>query len=301
MATVKHRLEYWAAVFGFSIANLLSAKSANSFGKFLGKFFSRILPKRKIIAIDNLRHAFKDSKTDEEYEKIAIESFENIGQTFIELARFKKISHSNLQSMVSCSDLSAFQKAHDEQNGAIIVTSHFGNWEMAAAWVVAMGYDIDCVVKVQSNHLVDNLITQLRKRLQIGIIPVKTSTLRDILKSLKNNKFVAIVADQHDPSGNLILNFFGREASVAKGPAAFAKKQNCPIIPAVMRRVEFDTFEIITAPGIYPSDSVDENEDMIRMTKKYLLFFEDVIRKYPGQWMWTHRRWKINVDNEQLF
>ncbi len=301
MATVKHRFEYWAAKFGFGIANLMSAKSANTFGKYLGRLFSRIIPVRKKIAIDNLRHAFKDSKTDSEYEKIAIESFENIGQTFIELARFSKISHSRLKAMVTCSDLSAFQKAHDEQKGAILVTSHFGNWEMAAAWVVAMGYEIDCVVKVQSNNLIDNLITQLRKRLQIGIIPVKTSTLRDILKSLKNNKFVGIVADQHDPSGNLILDFFGREASVAKGPAAFAKKQNCPIIPAVMRRISFETFEIITAPGIYPSDSVDEDEDIIRMTKEYLLFFENVIRKYPGQWMWTHRRWKINVDNKQLF
>lgn len=296
MATINHKIEYWATKFGFGLANMMSAETANSFGKFLGRLISRMIPKRKIIAIDNLRNAFKESKTDSEYEAIAKQSFENIGQTFIELARFKKISHSDIKKMVTCENLSAFQKAHDEHNGAIIVTSHFGNWEMAGAWVVSMGYHFDVVVKVQSNQLIDNLITKLRKNLQIGIIPVKISTLRDILTSLRNNHFVGIAADQHDPSGNLILDFFGRKASVAKGPAVFAKKQNCPIIPAVMRRVDFDKFEIITAPGIYPSDTGDENDDIERMTKEYLAFFEDVISKYPGQWMWTHRRWKINIE-----
>ena len=296
MATVKHRIEYWAAKIGFGIASLMSAKRANAFGKFLGRLLSRIIASRKVVAIDNLKHAFKETKTEAEYDTIAIQSFENIGQTFIELARFDKITQDDIKEMIQYDDLSAFQKAADEQNGAIVVTSHFGNWELAGASVVAMGYKFDVVVKVQSNPLVDRLITNLRKKLQIGIIPVKVSTLRDILTSLRSNHFIGIAADQHDPSGNLILDFFGRKASVAKGPAVFAKKQNCPIIPAVMRRIKYNKFEIITAPGIYPSESIDESDDIIRMTNEYLVFFEDVIRKYPEQWMWTHKRWKINVD-----
>ncbi len=252
MATVKHRIEYWATRLGFGLANILSAKSANSFGKFLGTTFSRLLPKRKKIAIDNLRQAFKETKTDLEYNEIATQVFENIGQTFLELARFNKITHANLKEMVTCKDTSAFQKAQDEQKGAILVTSHFGNWELSAGWVVAMGYDIDVVAKVQTNPLVDDLITKLRTNLQIKVIPVKTSTLRSILKSLKNKRFVGIVADQHDPSGNLILDFFNRKASVAKGPASFAKKQNCPIIPMVMRRIAYNKYEVITSEGIYP-------------------------------------------------
>jgi len=296
MATVKHKIEYWATKFGFGIANLMSSETANSFGKFLGRLFSKLIPKRKLIAIENLKHAFKDAYSDDEYDKIATEAFENIGQTFIELARFKKISHDKIKKMISCENISVLQKVSDENKGAIIVTSHFGNWEMAGAWVVAMGHSFDVVVKIQSNPLVDTLINQLRENLHIGIIPVKVSTLRDIIKALRLNHFIGIAADQHDPSGNLVLDFFGRKASVAKGPAVFAKKQGCPIIPAVMRRVEHDKFEIIVSDPIYPSDSSDDNDDIVRMTKEYLIFFENVISKYPGQWMWTHRRWKIKND-----
>jgi len=297
MATVKHRIEYWATKFGFGLVNMMSAKTANSFGKFLGSAFGRLLPKRKEIAVDNLRHAFKDTKTDLEYDKIAGEVFENIGQAFFELARFKKITHADLNSMITCKDVSPFQKAQDEQKGAVVVTAHFGSWELTGGWVVANGFQLDVVAKVQKNHLIDELINQLRKNLQIGVIPVKTSTLRNIIKTLRNKRFVGIVADQHDPSGNLVLDFFGRKAAVAKGPAVFAKKQNCPILPMVMRRIEYNKYEVITSPGIYPSSTIDENEDIIRMTKEYLAFFEDVIRKYPGQWMWTHRRWKLDKDN----
>ena len=166
MATVKHRVEYWATKFGFGLVNMMSAETANSFGRFLGSVFGRLLPKRKKIAIDNLRHAFKESKTDLEYDKIAGEVFENIGQAFFELARFNKITHADLNEMITCKDVSPFQKAQDEEKGAIVVTSHFGSWELTGAWVVANGFQIDVVAKVQTNHLIDDLINQLRKKLQ---------------------------------------------------------------------------------------------------------------------------------------
>ena len=293
MASLKHHIEYLATKCGFGLVNLMSPKRADSFGKFLGRLFSRVLPKRKQIALDNLRIAFKETKTDAEYEAIAIKSFENIGQTFIDMARFHKISLSKLKENVCCSDLSPLDKAQSEQKGAIIATAHFGHWEMAGGWVYAMDYPIDIVVKIQSNLLVDNLIAQLRQNLKFGQIQTKVSTLRDIMTSLKNNRFVVLAADQHDPSENLLLDFFGKKASVAKGPAVFARKQNCPIIPAVMRRAGFNEYEVHIAEGIYPSDLVDEKADIERMTKEYLAFLENIITKYPDQWMWTHRRWKL--------
>ncbi len=293
MASIKHHIEYLATKFGFGLVNCMSPKMADSFGRFLGRLFSRVLPKRKQIALDNLRIAFKDSKTDAEYEAIAIKSFENIGQTFIDMARFNKISLSKLKEDVTCSDLSPLEKAQNEKKGGIIATAHFGHWEMAGGWVHAVGFPLDIVVKIQSNRLVDELIAQLRQNLKFGQIQMKISTLREIMTSLKNNRFVVLAADQHDPSESLILEFFGKKASVAKGPAVFAKKQNCPIIPAVMRRVGFEEYEVHIADGIYPSDTLDEQADIERMTKEYLAFLECIITKYPDQWMWTHRRWKL--------
>ncbi|MFQ5454484.1 MAG: lysophospholipid acyltransferase family protein, partial [Candidatus Zixiibacteriota bacterium] len=119
------------------------------------------------------------------------------------------------------------------------------------------------------------------------------STLRDVIKALHANQFIGIVADQHDPSEKLILDFFGRKATVPRGPALFAIKTGCPILPYLLRRERYDRHVIIPCKPIYPPDNKDLEAGIREMSLTYLKFFEDTIRKYPDQWMWTHRRWKI--------
>ena len=293
MAKISHTFEYLLARGGISFANLLSAKSADSFGRGLGNLFHLLLPKRQQIAYDNLQKAFGDELPEDEKRLITKKVFQSIGQTYIELARFQKIGQEAISEIIVHDGMENFHKAKKEGNGAIVLTSHFGNWEIGAAWVASEGFEIDVLVKVQSNPLVDKLVTNLREQTGINVIPVHQSTLRDIVKALRQNRFVAIAADQHDPSGNLILDFFGRKASIARGPASFAKKHNCPILPVMSKRESYLKHRIIAHSPIYPSSDLDVEEDIKRMTIEYLKFFEDVIRQYPEQWMWTHRRWKI--------
>ena len=293
MASVKHRVEYIFTRVFFGLINMLSDKMADSFGKFLGRSACKFLPSRKKIALENLHHAFKDSKTESEYNDIVAKTFESIAQTMIDLARSKRMSELQLSNKVHCPDLSAFDNALKNGKGAVIATAHYGNWELAGAWIADLGYPLDIIIKVQSNPLVDAYILSLRQNFEYGIIQIRNTTLRKVLQSLKQNRFIILAADQHDPSGSLVLDFFGRKASIAKGPATFARKQNCPIIPIVMRRKDFDDYEVITTNGIYPNFDLDEKEDIIRMTKEYLNFLENVITRFPEQWMWTHRRWKL--------
>ena len=293
MASIKHQIEYIFTRLFFGLIIMMSDKTADSFGKFLGRLGGKLLPKRREIALENLHHAFKETKTETEYNEIVVKTFESIGQTMIDLARSKRLSQLKLSNKVNCPDLSAFDIALKNGRGGVITTAHYGNWELAGAWVADLGYPLDIIIKVQSNPLVDKYVVSLRSNFDYGIIQIRNTTLRKVLQSLKQNRFIILAADQHDPSGSLVLDFFGRKASIAKGPATFARKQNCPIIPIVMRRKGFDDYEVITTEGIYPSFELDEKEDIIRMTKEYLSFLEDVITKYPEQWMWTHRRWKL--------
>lgn len=293
MAKLTHRIEYLFAKLFVNIANNLTENSANTFGRILGKLFYYTLKSRRKIANDNLFHAFGDTITEAKRAEVNCAVFQNIGLTFIELARFKNLGHTRLNEKVIPGGLEYFKQAKEGGKGGILVTSHFGNWELGAAWVVAQGYTLDVVAKMQSNPLVDRLITELRTNMDVRVILVKNSTLRDIVKSLKDNNFVAMVADQHDPSGTLQLEFFGRKASVARGPAAFARRQNCPLLPFMSVRLSDNSHEILAHSPIYPSLEMDEESDIIRMTREYLDYFEKIITQYPEQWMWTHRRWKI--------
>lgn len=274
-------------------ARSLSFEKADRFAIRLGWLLSVLIPSRKKIVFDNIKKASAINLSDDQINLIIEKVFQNIARTFVEQARFDKIGREKLLEMITYDKPDYIKEILKGGRGGILVTAHYGNWELQAAWVAMNGYPLDVVAKVQSNPLFDKMINGFRENMGVNVIPVKASTLRDIYKSLKANRLVAMVADQHDPSGNLLMDFLGRKASVAKGPATFAIKQNCPIIPFMMRREAYNRHIITAADPIYP-DSFANNETKVEeITKAYLSFFEKNIIQWPDQWMWTHRRWKV--------
>lgn len=164
---------------------------------------------------------------------------------------------------------------------------------MLGSLATALGYEMNAIAAVQHNPLIDRMVTRLRQATGIKIIPIRASTLRDVFRALKANRFIGIVPDQHDPAEGLVLDFFGRQATVPRGPAVFAIKAGCPILPYMMRRERYDCHVVIPGEPVYPPQSGDMEKDIRDMSLTYLTFFESVIRQYPDQWMWTHRRWKL--------
>jgi KDO2-lipid IV(A) lauroyltransferase len=88
----------------------------------------------------------------------------------------------------------------------------------------------------------------------------------------------------------------GKDALQARGPALFSIRTGAPICPMLLRRESFDRHVIITGNPIYPVNSGDEERDIMTMTEAYVRFYEEHIRQYPEQWMWTHRRWKLQTS-----
>lgn len=291
MARLSHYFEYLAVRSGVGLANSLSPKRADAVGAWLGRMAYRLVPGRRRIAVDNLRQAFGDQYTEAERHQIARGVFENIGRTLIEFARFGKIRAEGARALVHGST-EPFEEALRKGNGGIIVTAHFGDWELLGAWAGAMGYPMDFLVGRQHNKLVDDLLIGFRKEMGVGIIPLATSS-RSVFKALKANRMTGLVSDQHASSGGVRLQFFGRPAATPRGPALFAIRAGAPLLPMMLRRESYHRHVVLAADLIYPPNSGDEEADIQTMTEKYTRFFEDCIRKYPDQWMWTHRRWKI--------
>lgn len=293
MAKLSHQLEYIAARILKGLVTVMSASAADRFGRGMGTIGYYLLSKRRDIALENLQHATCVDLTDEEKLGVIENVFQNICHTYIDLARFKKLGHEGLKRIVSGNAEPYLEEINNYGKGGIVVSAHFGNWELQASWVNALGYKLDGIAKTQSNPLINDLVQQLRREMHVTVIQSRRGNLREIFKSLQQKRLVMIVADQHDPSGNLILDFFGRPAAIAKGPAAFAVRFDCPLMPLLMRREAYDRHVITAAKPIYPPQSGDVEKDIIDMTKEYLRFFEEVIATYPDQWLWTHRRWKV--------
>jgi len=273
------------------LARALPEKSAYELGRSLGVLGYHLAGFRRAVAVENLRRAFGDELSAADFKKTAQLVFENLGKTAIEVFRFPILRKNELLDNVDCDNPGMFDEALAGGKGAILLSAHFGNWEMFAAWIAAQGYPIDVVVKPQRNHSADKFYNDLRRATGVGIIPTQKAS-KQIIVSLKKNRLVAILADQYAGYEGVPVKFFGRMTATHRGPAAIALKLNCPIYYGVfVRRPDSRHQAICRGPLEFaPSGNIDD--DITALTQMYTAKLEEFIRRYPEQWLWTHRRWK---------
>lgn len=292
MATLGENLEYLATLAGTGVAQMMPSRMADFTAARLGGLAYHVVPSRRRIALDNLSRAFGDSLTAAQQKEIIHHVFQNIGRTLFEFARFRKMSLEDIRRIVTGPGQEILKKVYAEGKGGIVVTAHFGNWEILGVWVAACGYPMDFLTGTQHNEKVNDLLNGFRKEMGVGIISLATSA-RQVFKALKANHITGLVSDQHSASAGIVLDFMGRPASTPKGPALFALRSGCPLLPFLLRRERYDHHVLIPGEPIYPPRGGDEETNIREMTAAYTRFFEAQIRKYPEQWMWTHRRWKV--------
>ena len=291
MAKLSHEIEYLATLLGVKLAQAMPAGLADSFGAALGSLVHFALASRRRITNDNLVRALGESLSDTERKLIVKNVFRNTGRTLIEFARLGRLVKGGLDDLIVDDGLDHLKRVHAEGRGGIVVTAHFGSFELFGAWVGTRGYPMDFLTGVQHNKKVNRLLNGFRREIGVGLVSIDR-TLRPVFKSLRANRLIGLIADQHAPSG-VVVDFFGRPAATPKGPAAFAVKAKAPILPFVMRRERYNRHVVMAGDPIYPPASGDSDRDILTMTSAYTRFFEDCIRKYPDQWLWTHRRWKV--------
>jgi len=289
MATLSDTVEYAAALFGTKLVGLMSPRTADRFAASLGRIVYRIYGSRRRIALENLRRALGGDYSEAELETVAREVFQSVARSLIEVARFPVTPKDRFDRIVIGPDRTIIDNALSRGNGAMVCTAHFGNWEMLGAWFGVQGYPMDLLVGVQHNPGVDRLLTSFRR--SMGVEVISNQSPRQVIRALRANHLIGIAGDQHTGSG-LPIEFFGRTAQAARGPALFAVKTGAPLLPFMLRRERYDRHVFMCGDPIYPPEGDTSDAAVDDMTRRYHKFIEDHVRRFPSQWMWTHRRWK---------
>lgn len=293
MAKLSHYAEYGLAAFFMWLLSLLPRRTGDSLARGIGSLAYSLIASRRRVARDNLRRAFGDSLTEAEIDRTARCVFQNMSRTFVELAHYRHSTMDDVRAMIVTDVAERMRRIYDEGKGIINLTAHFGCWEMLGVWMSSLGLPSHLMQGNQHNELVDEMVTRLRSRMGVHMITADRKGTREVLQALGKGDLVGIVADQHAPANQVIVEFFGRKAAAPRGPAAFAIKAGCPVWPFLMRRERYDRHVVMAGEPIYPPPGKDTQEAIQEMTQAYMSFFEEGIRRYPDQWMWTHRRWKL--------
>jgi len=290
---ISHYFEYAAIrMIGF-VLNLLPYCLAMKVGDFLGWFSYRILGVRRKITLTNLKATFKNEYSIKELDKIGLRSYQILTKSFIDYILFPSLKNKVLNK-VRFEGKENFDKALAKCKGAILVTGHFGSWELMGAAISEAGYPIDFLVGEQHNILIDNVMNGYRELMGIGIIKMGVAA-KGVIKALKGNRFVAMLSDQDAGGDGTIVNFFEMPASTPKGPAAFAIKVGAPIIVGYTVREKGNIHKVKVEEPIFLETTSNKEEDIRKLTQIYTSMLENYIRRYPDHWFWPHRRWKTTV------
>ncbi len=295
---ISHGIEYLLARFLAFIFQILPHRAAVKLGERLGRAADNIWTARHKVIIENLEIAFGELKTDAERQELSREIFGNIGKTMAEICRSPKLNRATILRLVDSEGEETFQEALDYGKGAILTGSHFGNWELIGAYINALGFPVDFLVKSQHNPYVDRYLTYIRQCRNVRVIHSERGMM-EIIRAIKNNRQVAIVSDQHAGSQGIAVKFFGQLVSVPRAPATLSVRTGAPIITGQIIRNPDYTHHCIFEKPVYPRAKADPEEEIFRLTALFTSRIEKMIRMRPEQWLWTHRRFKYIPSGEQ--
>lgn len=288
---IRHLIEFIAFQFIAFLVQLLPLHGVRQMGRGLGRFVFAVVGHRKDVTMNNLRRAFKE-KSEADLVRIARGAFENIGISLLELVWFPRMTRDQVLKAVRFNKPEILHNAYNRGKGVLILTAHFGNWELLGqALTVHFQYPLKGLVKTQSNRLVNELINRRRELFGTKVIPMETS-LREVLRALGDGEMVAIAADQAAPKENVPMTFFGTMVPTHTGPAALSLKTGAPIVAVFAVRSADGSYDAHTI-AVPSEDLVGHSEEnVVELTRRHVRITEDIIRQYPDQWLWMHKRWK---------
>ncbi|MFN0277082.1 MAG: lysophospholipid acyltransferase family protein [Pyrinomonadaceae bacterium] len=296
-------LEYAVASGVLGLLRSLPRNAAIWLGIFVGRLAYHSLGKLRRVGLRNLELAFPE-KTQTEKTKILKAAFRNLGRVMATVSQFDDLDRESITELIEYDPDPAFAAAFDrtktDGRGRIILGGHLGNWELQAFSCPVFLEPISFLARRMDNPRIEDMILRIRTRLGNRQID-KTNSASQILRILRSGGLVGVLADVNShPKEGVFVPFFGIPACTASGIAMLAIRANAVIVPmfAILDE-ERRKYVIVHGEIIEPVNSGDRKQDIVETTALCVAATERVIRKYPEQWIWIHRRWKTRPPGEK--
>ena len=239
----------------------------------------------------HLEIAFGDSKTVEERERIARECFEHFGMFAVEGLKFGHLQQAEVESRISVDpeNVDEFRSLMENGKGCLLITGHIGNFEIAARWITARGYELFALARRARDRGTTDVMTEARERMGIKVVTIDQS-LKPVLQGLKRNACLAIICDQN--ARDVVAPFFGRPTGTVDGPARIALRMGAPMVFFYCVRDGKGGYRIRSNGFYWAQPTGDTEADVVRVMTEVNKRLEEIIRLYPEQWLWFHDRWR---------
>jgi KDO2-lipid IV(A) lauroyltransferase len=265
---------------------------------FLGRLMWKYYHRGRQRALDNLRASFPD-KDDQWYEIVGRRSFEQIVMLTLDILFTPRIVKTyNWSQFARFKNIEQAKKMMFDKKPLLLVTGHYGNFEIMGYLFAAFGLEIYSVARPLDNKYINEYLMGVRERTGQKIIDKKGAS--DLMEKVASEGFtLGFIADQDAGKKGIFVDFFGRKASTYKSIGLLAVTYNMPIVVGCTRRVgNRFFFESECTRIILPEEWQNMDNPLEWVTQEYTKAIEDGIRKDPTQYWWLHRRWKTRPKEE---
>ena len=285
MKKIKYFFEFLFISFLFIIYKILGLKNSSYIS---GKLFETLGPitTKKLIK-SNIQRAIP--KIDSlEVEDVIKNMWNNYGRTLSEYMFLKGFRNNQFKSNINIVGNEILEKIKLEKNPVIFISGHFSNFELMAMEIEKSGVNLSAIYRPLNNIFLNVLMERIRnKYICKNQIKKGTSGVRELLRLFKKGYSIALMIDQRVSEG-IRSKFFNEDALTTTIPAQFIKKFNCKVVPISIERHNGVNFNIKVEKPI----EFSKNSSTEKITRELNIWLEKIILKNPGEWIWSHDRWK---------
>ena len=279
------------AVRGLSwLIRALPLEMALRCGRVVGHVIARIHPRRRIAYV-NIKAAFGNRYSAKERKDLVSRNIIHLAQNIVEMLSFRKMNLDYFRTYIRAVHLERYVQAIQDAQGTLLITPHFGNWELTQIISCVLGKPLYVLERQQKHTQLDDFLNELRSA--HGSVPIRKGRgVRDFIRVLRANGVVGALGDLSGGRDGSKVCFFGRRTTAPSGIFWIARRTGSAVLPCFMVRENGAHHRIFVEEPLRLACTDDEERDVQEYLQSYYHLLENWVRRYPDQWFWLYKRWK---------
>ncbi len=295
---MREKIEYWLVVAVARALGRMPRAMARLLAEILAAAIYRLLPRLRSVGERNLQMALPGLSVPDR-EQTLRSVYRSLGWQLVEFCRMQRYTAENTLGWIRTEGLEHFLAARDRGKGVLILTGHLGAWELSSFYHSLMGCPMGMVIRRLDNRLLDRFVNGIRC-MHGNYVLHKDDFARGLITAMRKGEAVGILMDTNmTPPQGIFARFFGIEACTASGLAHVALKTGAAVVPGfLVWEAGESQYVLHFGPELQFVRTGQIKDDVLAATQRCNDVLESWIRRYPGQWLWIHRRWKTRPQGE---
>jgi len=267
-------------------------------GRRLGDLVHFFDARHRTLVYANLKTAFGGTLSLAALRRITHAFYHSFGQNIMEIFLIPRIDRRYVDRYITIEGKENIEAAFHNGKGVIFVSVHAGSWELSNILSANLGVPFWMFVREQKLPRLNRVLNEYRRQRGCRLLQ-KENQLREVIRVLKSNEAIGMTLDQGGRDG-LPVDFMGRSASMAYGAVRLALKYGAAVVPVFSTRLRGPRIKMIIQPPVVLQRSGDEEKAVRDNLQSLVRIFEEYIRRYPQEYLWSYRIWKYSVWREVL-